>query len=311
MTIVMATRNGGAFIDEQLASFAAQDHQGWSLLVSDDGSEDDTCVRISRFAQANPRSDIAIIEGPRNGAAANFLSALSYCVAQEGPGYFAFSDQDDVWLPHKLSVALSKLAVHREDHGDARPAVYASRILFADTALQRTRPSPRPTRPADFGNALVQNILCGSTIVLNPAASALVHRGVRAALAAGVPFHDWWIYQVLSGAGADIILDDQPGLLYRQHDQNLLGARSGLKAHLSRLRMIRSHLYRDWISANLSALADLTDLLTPEARDLSDQFASWRRSSPGQRAQLSELGIYRQTAIGDHIMAGLGRFGLL
>lgn len=307
VTIVMATRNGGAFIDEQLASFAAQDHRHWSLLVSDDGSQDDTCERVARFAKAHPQFDIDMIDGPQDGAAANFLSALSYCVTQGRPGHIAFADQDDVWLPHKLSRALSQL----EKHLDERPAVYGSRILLANASLKRSRPSPRPARPADFGNALVQNILCGSTIVLNPEAVSLAHRGVSAALNASVPFHDWWIYLMLSGAGADIILDDRPGLIYRQHGQNLLGAHSGLKSHLSRLGMIHSHRYRDWISANLTALADLSDLLRPEARDLRDRFAAWRRASVGERPRLHSLGIYRQTSMDNCILAGLGRFGFL
>ena len=62
--IVMATCNGARFLREQLESFAAQDHQDWSLLVSDDHSTDGRCCRnaVSIGIQLGPL--IGVQKGP-------------------------------------------------------------------------------------------------------------------------------------------------------------------------------------------------------------------------------------------------------
>lgn len=93
VTILMATRNGAPFLETQLESIAAQSHANWSLRIGDDGSDDGTRKIIAAFRARHPTRDIRLLEGPRRGAAANFLALLGH-----GPpprAYVAFSDQDD------------------------------------------------------------------------------------------------------------------------------------------------------------------------------------------------------------------------
>ncbi|MGI9393708.1 MAG: glycosyltransferase, partial [Boseongicola sp.] len=76
VTILLATFNGAAHVNEQLESYCNQTHRNWSLLVSDDGSSDETCSIIRKFARRNSKRQVTLLRGPGNGSASNFLSLL-------------------------------------------------------------------------------------------------------------------------------------------------------------------------------------------------------------------------------------------
>ncbi len=301
--ILMGVRNGARHLPELLDSLAAQTHRDWSLLVGDDASEDASVAGLEAFAGENPDRRVEILPGPCRGSGANFLSLL----LRTRPGCaIAFCDQDDVWMPRKIARALGALAA-----AAGEPAVYASRTLLVDAALKAERLSPLPRRSPSFANALVQNILSGNTIMLSPAAAGLMRESAPAALSAGVPFHDWWTYQLATGTGMRIVLDPVPTLYYRQHGGNLLGASRGMQAGLARVGQVWKRDYSGWIDANLAALSELAPLLGSDARNVADRFAAARR---GPRRQLpgamTRLGIHRQSSEGDRalrILALLGR----
>ena len=314
----MCTLNGATYLPAQLQSLVDQTHQDWGLWVSDDGSSDDTRAVLDRFARAHPGRDVRIGAGPGQGVAANFLSLLADPALPPG-ATVAFADQDDVWLPHKLTHALCGLG--RIVATPGQPAVYASRTLLTDAQGQVRGTSPYHRRPPGFGNALVQNILGGNSIVLNPAAVELLRRTLPFALQGqgkgqGVPFHDWWVYLVLTGAGGAVLNDLRPGLLYRQHQANVLGTSGGLRAGLARLGQITSGTYADWIGRNIAALQAMSallapDVLTPDHRTMLDRFAALRAAGTLTTQALRELGIYRQTAGGDRLLRVLARIGRL
>src|SRR5687767_5003569 len=80
--IVLGTYQGEQFLREQLESIAAQTHRNWRLLVSDDGSTDMTRAIVREFGAAlESDSQLMLVEGPRRGCVANFLSAI--CDAPE------------------------------------------------------------------------------------------------------------------------------------------------------------------------------------------------------------------------------------
>ena len=97
VAILLCTFNGARFLPMQLASFEAQDHQDWRLFVSDDGSEDSTLGLAEAFRKKHGADRVFIRKGPQKGFVANFLSLI--CDPAVNGDYYAFSDQDDVWLP--------------------------------------------------------------------------------------------------------------------------------------------------------------------------------------------------------------------
>lgn len=309
--ILMATRNGAAHLPAQLQSFRDQHHGDWALWAGDDGSTDATPDILAGFAAREAGATgraVRILPGPGAGSARNFLALLSHPDLDPGAGPLAFADQDDVWLPHKLARALAAL-----DDGDpARPAVYASRSLLTGPALENPRPSRLFAAGASFGNALVQNVLPGNTIVLNPAAAGLLARAAPAAAAAGVPFHDWWVYQVMTGAGARLVIDPEPGLYYRQHGGNLIGANRGAAGALGRAGLILGGRFSAWIDRNLAALGAVEDSLTPAARATLAGFAALRgRAGPGAVRDMARLDIRRQDAAARALLAAVAFAGRL
>ncbi len=92
VTILLASYRGASFIEAQLDSIAAQTHRNWRLIVSDDGSDDETRDIAADFAARRPAGQVRIIDGPRRGATQNFLHLLSAAT----DGMIAFCDQDDV-----------------------------------------------------------------------------------------------------------------------------------------------------------------------------------------------------------------------
>lgn len=299
VNIVLCTRDGGGFLDAQLQSFLDQDHKNWRLWVSDDGSTDDTRDKIKAFARANPSREVRLLDGPRQGSAANFLSVLAH--KELAGSWVSFADQDDVWMPRKLSRAVSGLR-------ETSAAIYASRTVLTRPDLSITGPSPLHMRPYGFGNALVQNVLAGNTIVMPPATTDLIRDTLPATQVARVPFHDWWIYLVTSGVGLPVINDPEPSVFYRQHTRNLLG--SGAGKRMARIRMLNDRTYAGWIDRNIAALREVMPLLSDENQRLLEGFRTWRETPIALRfGSPQSLGLYRQTGCGNMILRVLAQAG--
>ena len=286
--IAMTVCNAAANLDAQLRSIAAQDHENWTLIVSDDGSQDGSTGIAQRFAQKAGTRRVIVRQGPQEGFAENFLT-----IVRDGwePGHcLAFSDHDDVWFPDRLSRGLRALA----GMGDM-PALYCSRTVITDAALRPLRLSPPRPRAPSFQNALAQNIAAGNTILANPAAARLLHEA--ASRKPRIVSHDWWAYQIVTGAGGTILHDDAPTVLYRQHAANQIGANDSARARMRRIGMILSGVYRRWNDINLAALTSASDLMTTENRDLVERFTAIRAGTRGLRSMtaLRNLRLYRQT----------------
>ena len=291
VTILMAVHEGAAHLGAQLDSFAAQQHENWRVVASLDGAGDGSREVLERHPEAHR---IQCIDGPRRGAAANFMH-LMRCVTPAG--YWAFSDQDDVWLPRKLSRAIEHLSALPADV----PALYHSRSWVTDEELGDRRLSPPRRRPPGFANALVQNIAGGNTIVLNPAAAELAHQAAQEA--GWVVMHDWWLYQIVTGCGGIVVHDDAPGLLYRQHRGNVIGANRGLRAKARRLRMVLDGSYKRWMETNLAALSASAHRFTPENRALLRRMGDARPALLRDRIRmLRDLGLYRQSRAAQALM---------
>lgn len=300
--ILLCTKDGDAFLAPQLRSILTQTHRDWSLWISDDGSRDNTLAIVRAFIDANPGRDIRLIHGPQKGCAQNFMSLL----AQQGldGAWVAFADQDDIWMPHKLARAVDMI------WRGTGAQIYSSRSICTDDQMTVTGMSPRFQRPFYFGNALVQNVLRGNTLVMPPVITDFLRSTIIFAQDAGVPFHDWWIYQLVSGAGFDVIHDPKPGIFYRQHANNLLGAQHGHAA--SRAKLLLHRVFAEWVDRNTAAMQLLAPILDLSSRRLLFNFMDWR-AAPNcmARAAPQAVGVYRQSPAGDLALRALARIGRL
>ncbi|SHH86137.1 glycosyltransferase [Cognatishimia maritima] len=291
VTILMATYEGAVWLPEQLQSFTDQTHKNWQLLASDDGSADGTQDLLAAFYETHRGQ---LLPGPQEGSTANFKSLLLRAGDHmPSGGWLAFADQDDKWLPDRLSRGVAALTDVPED----QPALFCSRTWVVDEALENRRLSaPRPKPPA-FRNALVQNIAAGNTILVNSAGARLLCAAAGDAEAFVV--HDWWAYQMITGAGGLVLHEDEPTLLYRQHGNNAIGANLGYWAQLVRLwALLRGDLHA-WSAVNVPVLQASSHRFTPENKTALALFSEMHSGRFLRRLQaFFRLRPYRQSRSG-------------
>jgi len=289
--IVLGLFNGAKYLQEQLDSIEAQLHRNWYLLITDDGSTDNSIKIINQFAKRCAENQVTIVNGPQRGFALNFISALSK--VPDDADFVAFCDQDDVWLPKKLSVAVANL----EECPPSSPAMICGRTFICDSNLNIATMSPLFRRPPSFQNALVQNIGGGNTMVLNKAAVHAVSKACSES--EQLVAHDWTTYQVVTGVGGTVLYDREPFVLYRQHTHNQIGSNVSTYSRLVRIRRLLRGDYRIWFDTNAVAISKLKTNLTIENSRSFELFEKGRTASlPARLRSVRKSGVYRQTFLG-------------
>jgi glycosyltransferase involved in cell wall biosynthesis len=259
------------------------------LFVSDDGSTDGTQALLAEYQQLLG-DRMMVLEGPRKGFAQNFMSLIrNQNIACDA---YAFSDQDDIWLPEKLTRSVAELA----QAGTLLPSLYCSRTQLIDATGHVIGMTPLFAKRPSFKNALVQSLAGANTMLINEAARQLL---AKTDLDAPIVAHDWLTYMVVSGCGGAVFYDPQPTLLYRQHAGNLIGANAGVASRFKRLSKMLGGRFKVWNEKNLLILSKYSSSLTPENRDVLRQFHQLRCSRlPGRISALRNAGFYRQTVAG-------------
>ncbi|MFS1663869.1 glycosyltransferase family 2 protein [Streptococcus sp. zg-JUN1979] len=216
VNILMSTYNGQAFLAEQIESIRSQTFKDWQLLIRDDGSSDKTREIIESYVQKDERISFINANDCRNiGVINSFYQLLKY----EEADYYFFSDQDDVWLEDKVARQLQVLTNERTDI----PIMVYMDLKVVDSQLRVTHESMIATQ-SHHANTLLRQELTENTVT--GGVSALNH--CLAELWTDTQellMHDWYLALIASALGK-LIYIDRPGELYRQHDNNVLGART-------------------------------------------------------------------------------------
>lgn len=288
VSILMCTYNGEKYLKEQLDSFSGQTFSDWDLLVSDDGSVDKTLEIIAKHS-ANQNHCVKFTQGPGLGFASNFFHALRKSSSHSA--YFAFSDQDDIWLPEKLQVAVEWLSKQPKNI----PIMYCGITELVDQDGFSYYP-PRYFGSARgnplFSTALVQPISSGNTMVFNKCARDLL---LMCEGTGKVPFHDWWTHIMVLGAGGRVFFDSKPHIKYRQHGNNTIGGEKGLKGYFSNLKNFCSKQFRNNVINNVDCLKLNQDLLSDSNRQILFQFNRALHGSLSSRyVALHRSGVRRQ-----------------
>ena len=107
VSIIMPCYNMESFLRRTIASVQAQTYPCWELLVTDDGSTDDSRRILTDLAKEDPR--IKPLYLPHNGGIA---AARNAGLERASGRYRAFLDSDDLWMPEKLAVQLRFMREH-------------------------------------------------------------------------------------------------------------------------------------------------------------------------------------------------------
>lgn len=289
VNILLCTRNGEKYLEEQLNSIYQQDYKNIHLWISDDGSTDNTLEILKKQQAIVGKDRFHIVNGPQKGFAPNFLSLVTNPNIKGD--YFAFSDQDDIWEKDKISRALLKL----KDMPASKAQLYCSRTRLVDTHNQEIGFSSHYTKKPSFANAIIQNIAAGNTMVFNKIARDIL---LRVSKNLEVVYHDWWVYIVITAVDGAVYYDTYPSLRYRQHANNQIGSNQDFRAKLFRLNYVLRGRFKKWNDANLTAIKTIEHELPQKNKILFDIFCRARKSSLLPRIMgVLKAGVYRQTSL--------------
>lgn len=273
VVVLLATLSGMPWIREQIGGILAQEGVEVRLVVSDDGSTDGTAEYLAELVASDSRVTLLPRRTPGGASAQNFLYLIETAEVHERE-LVAFADQDDIWAPDKLAAQARHLTAGAFD--GVSGSVTA---LFPDGRTQLVR-KDYPQRRFDY---VCESPGPGSTFLLTPRAFRLVRETIKQLDAGAVGFHDWLIYAVVRGHGWTWDIEGTPRVLYRQHGANQMGANSGLRAKVERLRSLRSGWYR----AQFALMAQVARSVArdPETADSLTQIgAEWQGTESESRA---------------------------
>lgn len=268
--VLMSTYNGQRYLCEQIDSIKNQTIDN-SLVVRDDGSSDGTHGVLNDYQE---KGVLKWYTGDNLKPANSFWDLLKNSADSD---FYAFCDQDDVWMEDKLKVATDILKKYPYNE----PAMYfsAKRLVDAElNVIKDTNENPLLTLEESF----IYNPVTGCTLVMNNALRNIV---VSAGIATIPSLHDSWVYRICLAVGGHVYYDPNPHILYRQHGGNvvghvgLLGRFKAFCASIEKTGGSRSKVARD-------ILDNYQEYLKDDKKQLLQKLAGYRSS---MRAKFSLL----------------------
>lgn len=231
VAILMSTYNGARFIEAQIKSIQQQDYTNWHLYIRDDGSSDATLDIVSKIASIDKRITICCDDEKHRGVTESFMWLLRETSAE----YYMFCDQDDVWLPTKVSETISILA----NIANGQASLVHSDLKVVDESLHEIHPSymsmtrRQPEKGGELGYSASYPCVTGCAMAFNDKAKEV-------ALQYKLPHchHDRRVHLSVILAKGKVKYLDKATILYRQHGGNVIGARSE-SAIISKLKNAR------------------------------------------------------------------------
>ena len=272
VAVLMSTYNGEKYIRKQLDSIFSQKGVEVKLFVRDDGSSDGTVGIIGGYSQKYPVTIIS--DGENVGPGESFMRLLYIYAGEPDIDYFAFSDQDDIWLEKKLIIAVQTIEKCEKD----KPILYSSNQFLYENGKnigKRHKDIQSVTLLAHIN----KNTIAGCTFVFNKELAwvvANVDKPDRKIIK--YRLHDAWIMLVAIVCGY-VIYDDECQMLYRIHENNVVGIKEVSfrdKAHRLARMLNRNSSNIRMITAK--ELLRLYPSIEQESKKILNLFANYKNS---------------------------------
>ena len=253
ISVAIGTHNGARFLTEQLTSILDQTEAPDEIVLSDDASTDGTAELAERIVAEHAGSTRLVVL--RNPTPLRVTANFAQAIAATTGDLVALSDQDDVWMPHRLERARAEF--------DARPALT---LLHADARLVDEHGHPIGgtlleaieftaaerdlyRAGAAFDALLRRNLVTGATTMFR-----------RSLLESAAPLPPGWVHDewlaIIAAATGEVDVIEAPLIDYRQHGGNQIGAaRLSLAGKLRRMLEPR-RARNDRLAANSAVLAE-------------------------------------------------------
>jgi glycosyltransferase involved in cell wall biosynthesis len=288
ISVALCTYNGERFLDQQLASIAAQSRHPDELVVSDDGSTDGSIEMIERFA-STAGFLVRLQQNATNlGVTRNFEQTMGLCDGD----LIVTADQDDVWIPEKLARIAAEF--------DRSPGVG---LVFSDADLIDGAGRPIGSRlwpSVRFGNSARRDldlrdpfdVLLRRPVITG---ASMAFRSDLRNLVRPIPppwLHDEWIGLMVSSV-ARIVAIAEPLMQYRVHATNQVGVlgvdrAARAKTSIGRARsefLAKADDFAILREALASRLPDRADLLAK----IDQKIAHFRARGRLPRSRLARL----------------------
>lgn len=266
--MLLSTYNGSAYLEELLDSIVQQKNVEVNLLVRDDGSTDVTCDILSEYRKKY--RNIVIIRGENVGCASSFkellIAAYHYFSHIK---YFAFADQDDIWLPEKLISGIKIMSGMPENELN----LYCSNLIVVDNELNIKGYLHPKVLTQTLSKTLIRSIATGCTMIFNFETVKFFNQHQPQ----NMRLHDLWLYHTCMLFG-NVYYDSNSYIYYRQHGNNIVGAkiskRDRLKSKMNSLKYFWKQHNRENEAKELLCVYD--GMLPFESRDILKRVALFR-----------------------------------
>jgi len=211
--ILLPTYNGEKYLEEQINSILNQSYNNIKLLIRDDRSTDNTLIIIENFANQDNR---VILHNEIN-SNVGLVKSIELLLGFSESNYIMFSDQDDFWMPTKVEKFVE--VTSNLDFNDC--LLLHSDAFVTDTSLN--------IKSKFFNNIPLRLGLKYSLFhYYVQGCSTMISKGLKEkalSFPEAVYLHDRYFHLLSELTGKRIYINE-PLMLYRQHGQNLVGAKS-------------------------------------------------------------------------------------
>lgn len=294
--ILLATYNGEKYLIEQIESIIKQSHRNWVLKIRDDDSSDNTLKIINSYCHSYP-DKIFLIKG--NGTGKGAKNNFWELIKSSSGDVVMCCDQDDVWHENKIERTL----IFFNKGSNNTPRLVYTDLNVVDENLTNINDSfqqfsgIRGNRNT-LNFLLCENVVTGCTMMFN---NILRDQVLRLENIETIKMHDYWIALVASAIG-EIEYLGEPTIHYRQHENNVVGAR-GIDGIFKIKHLIES--YKKAVSNNIYYIEQAKILyqyynlnLTSENRELLYDFMTLKNKNKIARmATMVKYKIYKYNLI--------------
>ncbi|MBO4859269.1 MAG: glycosyltransferase family 2 protein [Treponema sp.] len=277
--ILLSTYNGENFLRDQLDSLLSQTYKDFRILVRDDCSNDKTIMILNEYKYLYPEKIVLIGNNDKNlGSTKSFFEILRHSDAE----FIMFCDQDDVWKNDKLEIFLNYIKEKSLDI--TKPILIHSAVEVVDSNLCTLEETTNYFNKNKCGMEktftwqIFQNDVTGCTVMINAPMKNIINQ--MDYNKNKIIQHDWFLAQVAYLCNGKFFIP-VPTIKYRQHSNNVLGARklSFIQRIMYKISKGVSYPFYDQVESLLNCNIPISK----EMSKLANEFISIRKKNKIRR----------------------------
>lgn len=268
VNIIMPAYNGEKYIGEEIESILKQTYPNIDIYIRDDGSKDNTVSIIKSYIGKEPEGKkIILLDGEKQNA--GYVKNIFETLRLSGEAdYYAFSDQDDYWLPEKIEREVSLL----DEKGTDEPALVFTAFHVCDDKLNFMRESMQNKSTPHLEDCLYDYIVLAFNTMIN---SALWKEFFNRIPVDGYPHYPDHFLSMIAAAHRRLYYIDTPLVNYRRQEEAASYFNKNKFAHI--LWQIKNVLFGDepkFIRKEITDFYELyKDVMTEEDRRFTKVYA--------------------------------------